>query len=298
MDKDELRDDAEPDADDKWDVGTCEDVTQIYLNEIGTKSLLPRADELRLARAVRAGDFAARQQMIEANLRLVVSIAKHYLHRDVPFDDLIEEGNLGLMHALEKYDPELGFRFSTYATCWIRHYIERAIMNQSRVIRIPVHVVKALNLVLRAARTLAAAGDKPAISSNVIARALDMPETEVTQLLRMNERPVSLDMPLDMSPDRTVVEAVADEDALGPEQHIAQLEIERHVADWVDRLTDTQRLVVERRYGLAGYDVCTLSTLAEELGVTTERVRQIQVEALKYLRRRIGSEGVTKRAVF
>jgi RNA polymerase nonessential primary-like sigma factor len=283
---------------DGGEVDFLDDVTQLYLNEIGATALLKPDEELRLARAVRAGDFPARQHMIEANLRLVVSIAKHYQNRGIPFDDLIEEGNLGLIHALEKFDPERGFRFSTYATWWIRQNIERAIMNQSRTIRLPVHVVKELNLVLRALRKLEAEnGDDPHADVEAVARLLDKPVEEIRHVLRFNERTTSLDAPLDIDPDLSVADAIADGPSADPEFRIEQSDIERHVGEWVAQLSHKQRLVVERRYGLNGYEVSTLEGLADEMGVTRERVRQIQIEALAQLRRRMARQGVDRDAV-
>jgi RNA polymerase nonessential primary-like sigma factor len=175
------------------------DVTQLYLNEIGANPLLTAEEELRLAAPVRAGDFDARQTMIERNLRLVVNIAKHYLNRGIPLLDLVEEGNLGLMHALEKFDPERGFRFSTYATWWIRQNIERAIMNQSRTIRLPVHVVKELNQVLRAQRHIEATANGES-SLEAIAGRLGKTIDEVRKLLALSEHTASLDAPLDIDP--------------------------------------------------------------------------------------------------
>ncbi len=283
--------------------GFLDDVTQLYLNEIGATPLLKPAEELALARATRAGDFAARQRMIEANLRLVVSIAKHYQHRGIPLDDLIEEGNLGLIHALEKFDPERGFRFSTYATWWVRQNVERAIMNQSRTIRLPVHVVKELNSVLQALRRLGvepreaaeAAGGVSALES--VARLLDKPVEEVRHVLLLNERTTSLDAPLDIDPDLSVADALADESAVDPEAAVEQVEIERHVAEWVAELSERHRRVIEARYGLNGQDIATLEILAGELGVTRERVRQLQMEALLRLRQRLARQGMSVRAL-
>jgi RNA polymerase nonessential primary-like sigma factor len=280
--------------------GFLDDITQLYLNEIGATPLLKPAEELSLARAVRAGDFAARQRMIEANLRLVVSIARHYQHRGLPLDDLIEEGNLGLIHALEKFDPERGFRFSTYATWWIRQNVERAIMNQSRTIRLPVHVVKELNAVLQAMRGIRrdagdGGGTEPVLEK--VAQLLHKPVGEVRRLLMLNERTASLDAPLDIDPDLTVADALADEGGVDPEAAVEQAEIERQLAAWVDALSARQRRVVEARYGLNGQDVATLESLAQELGITRERVRQIQMEALAQLRQRLAKQGVGVRAL-
>ncbi len=269
------------------------DVTQLYLNEIGANPLLSATEELRLARLVRKGDFAARQKMIEHNLRLVVNIAKHYLNRGIPLLDLVEEGNLGLIHALEKFDPERGFRFSTYATWWIRQNIERAIMSQSRTIRLPVHVVKELNQVLRTLRHLEASGNGES-SPDEIAQLLDKPVEEVRQILAFNEHTASLDAPLEIDPNLSIGESLADEQAESPEAQLHSNEIEALVAAWIGQLNDKQRTVIEWRYGLNGRDVRTLEELAEFLGLTRERVRQIQLEALAQLRRILKRKGVSK----
>ena len=302
MSEDGFLDDTPSDAEDiSGDVGEVEfidDVTQLYLNDIGASPLLTAREEVTLARAIRQGDFPSRQRMIEANLRLVVSIAKHYQHRGIPLDDLIEEGNLGLIHALEKYDPERGFRFSTYATWWVRQNIERAIMNQSRTIRLPVHVVKELNVVLRALRRLETEGDSDHHADVMaVARMIDRPINEVREILALNERTTSLDAPLDIDPDLSVADAIADDGENLPEHRLEILEVEQHVAEWVGCLSDKQRLVIERRYGLNGNEAATLDVLANELGITRERVRQIQLEALGQLRRQLARQGVDKDAL-
>jgi RNA polymerase nonessential primary-like sigma factor len=280
------------------EVEFIDDVTQLYLNELGASPLLTASEEVSLARAMRAGDFAARQRMIEANLRLVVSIAKHYQHRGIPLDDLIEEGNLGLIHALEKFDPERGFRFSTYATWWVRQNVERAIMNQSRTIRLPVHVVKELNLVLRALRRLESDDDPDHhADATAVARMVDRPVEEVRHLLAYNERTTSLDAPLDVDPDLSVSDAIAGDGTEAPDRQLEQIEIEQRIAEWVARLTEKQRHVIERRYGLNGNEVATLESLADDLGVTRERVRQIQLEALGQLRRQLLHAGISRDAV-
>lgn len=270
-----------------------EDVTQLYLNEIGAKPLLTPAEELATSRLVRTGDFAARQKMIEHNLRLVVNIAKHYLNRGIPLLDLIEEGNLGLIHALEKYDPERGFRFSTYATWWIRQSIERGIMNQSRTIRLPVHVVKEINLVLRAMRHIESA-DRRDSTVERIAVLLDKSVEEVRRILLLNEHISSLDAPLEIDPNHTMAEVIADETGGDPESLLQSSEVGSLLDDWLAQLSERQRSVIERRYGLSGMDVATLDIIATDLGLTRERVRQIQMEGLDRLRKIIKRGNISR----
>ena len=272
------------------------DVTQLYLNEIGANPLLTAEEELRLTRQVRAGDFGARQTMIERNLRLVVNIAKHYLNRGIPLLDLIEEGNLGLMHALDKFDPERGFRFSTYATWWIRQNIERAIMNQSRTIRLPVHVVKELNQVLRAQRNIEASSDGES-SLEAIAGRLNKTIDEVRKLLQLSEHTASLDAPLDIDPGLSIGESLADEHAVGPEMQIHMAEVEGLVRDWIQMLGVKQRLVIRHRYGIDECELLTLEELAQRLELTRERVRQIQLEALGCLSRILKRHGISRDAL-
>ena len=269
------------------------DVTQIYLHEIGLNPLLSPEEELHYARRAAKGEFAARQKMIERNLRLVVNIAKHYVNRGVPLLDLVEEGNLGLMHALNKYDPERGFRFSTYATWWIRQNIERAIMNQSRTIRLPVHVIKELNLVLRAKRHLEANAEREA-SMDDIAHLLGKPAGEVRSVLTHNEHMASLDAPLDIDPLLSIGDSISDEQSVNPESGLQSQEIETLVKQWLEQLTDKQRIVIERRFGLNNQEVSTLEDLAGELDLTRERVRQIQLEALGQLRRILRRSGLSR----
>lgn len=270
-----------------------EDVTQLYLNDIGAKPLLTPEQELAAARQVRAGDFAARQKMIEHNLRLVVNIAKHYLNRGIPLLDLIEEGNLGLIHALEKFDPERGFRFSTYATWWIRQSIERGIMNQARTIRLPVHVVKEINMVLRAMRHLESA-DRRDSTVESVALLLDRPVADIRRILSLNEHIASLDAPLEIDPNHTMAELIADDTGADPESLLQSSEIDHLVDDWLAELSERQRLVIERRYGLNGADVATLDHIASELGLTRERVRQIQMEGLDRLRKIIKRGNISR----
>ena len=269
------------------------DVTQHYLNEIGAKPLFSPQEEYGWASLARQGDFVARQKMIEHNLRLVVNIAKHYLNRGIPLLDLIEEGNLGLIHAIEKFDPERGFRFSTYATWWIRQSIERAIMNQSRTIRLPVHVVKEINLVLRAIRHLELANGRE-INVEHIAHLIDRPTEDVRRAMALNEHIASLDAPLEIDPSHTIADAIPDDNALDPETLLQSTEVGDLIAEWVEQLPEKQRRVLERRYGLGGVEIATLEEIAADLELTRERVRQIQIEALDQLRRAIKRGGVTR----
>jgi RNA polymerase nonessential primary-like sigma factor len=225
-----------------------------------------------------------------------VNIAKHYVNRGVALADLIEEGNLGLIHALEKFDPERGFRFSTYATWWIRQYIERAIMNQSRTIRLPVHVIKELNVILRATRYLETHGDhEPTVED--VAHLTGREPCEVRRVLALNERMTSLDAPLEVDPMLSIGESVPDDVTLSPVERLEHAETESKVQGWLAQLNFKQRRVVECRYGLNGAEVMTLEQLADDLDLTRERVRQIQLEALHCLRRIIKRQGVSRDAL-
>lgn len=272
------------------------DIIQVYLNTIGQKALLKPAEELALSRRVVAGDFDARQEMISRNLRLVVNIAKRYTNRGLPFLDLIEEGNMGLMHALDKFDPERGFRFSTYATWWVRQNIERAIINQSRTVRLPVHIVKQLNSYLRIQRKLEARlGYEP--THRQIADEAGADEAMVREMMNLNERMLSLDSPLSDDPALSLGDAIPDESQDVPELQLHLKQVNRYVEGWMRELPAKMRFVVERRYGLAGQEVRTLEDLASELGLTRERVRQIQIEGLEHLRRRLRHYGVDREAL-
>lgn len=273
-----------------------QDIIQLYLNDIGRGPLLTVDEELALTRRVRAGDFDARQSMIERNLRLVVKIAKHYLHRGLTLMDLVEEGNLGLIHALEKFEPERGFRFSTYATWWIRQNIERAIMNQSRTVRLPVHIVKELNVCLRAQRHLEAHGHEQ-VSPSAIASLTGLPLETVQRVMVLNERAASIDAPLDVSGSLSLADTIPDEVSLSPDETLAHAEIQRFVQAWINELPEKQRWVIERRFGLNGQDVYTLEAISEQMGLTRERVRQIQIDALRVLRSILRRSGVSREGV-
>ncbi len=273
------------------------DATQLYLNEIGQNALLTAAEERELAFKVQAGDFPARQKMIEHNLRLVVNIAKHYVNRGLPLLDLIEEGNLGLIHALEKFEPERGFRFSTYATWWIRQNVERCIMNQSRTIRLPVHIIKELNVYLRAQRHLEARSETDPTAEDV-ASLLGKDVEEVRRVLNLNERMASLDAPLDIDPSLSLGESIADEQCIAPEELLQRDEVIGRVREWMEQLNDKQRWVIERRFGLNDHDIYTLEELAATMKLTRERVRQIQLEALATLKRVLRRNGMSKEMLF
>ncbi len=273
------------------------DATRLYLNEIGISKLLTAEEEVYYARLAQKGEKAARQRMIESNLRLVVKIARRYMNRGLALLDLIEEGNLGLIRAVEKFDPERGFRFSTYATWWIRQTIERAIMNQTRTIRLPIHVVKEINVYLRAARKLAQSLDHEP-SSEEIAELLDRPIDEVKRMLGLNERVTSVDTPFGKDADKPLLDTIADEKNLDPTVDIQNDGLNANLDRWLSKLNDKQREVVERRFGLHGYENSTLEQVANELGVTRERVRQIQMDALRRLRDILERDGFSVESIF
>ncbi len=274
------------------------DATQRYLNQIGQRQLLTPEQEQHYATLAKQGDFAARQVMIEHNLRLVVSIAKHYVNRGVVLLDLIEEGNLGLMHSIGKFEPERGFRFSTYATWWIRQAIERAIMNQARTIRLPVHRIRELNLVLRAKYHLEARMSSPHEARiEDIAHLAERSVNEVQDILGMAEQVTSLDTPIDGDPQSSLLDMLADATEAGPDAHAEQHEMISMVRRWLDSIPIKQRLVIMRRYGLDHGHPATLEELADEMGITRERVRQIQQEGLHRLKRAMTAKGVGKDAL-
>ena len=273
------------------------DATQIYLSEIGFSPLLTAEEERFFARKALKGEAAARKRMIESNLRLVVKISRRYLNRGLSLLDLIEEGNLGLIRAVEKFDPERGFRFSTYATWWIRQTIERAIMNQTRTIRLPIHVVKELNIYLRAARQLTQQLDHEP-SAEEIAALVDRPVADVKRMLGLNERVTSVDVPLGPDSDRSLLDTIADHQVSDPAELLQDEDMRASIGEWLEELSEKQREVISRRFGLAGFEAATLEEVGREIGLTRERVRQIQVEALRRLREILERQGLSGEAVF
>lgn len=274
------------------------DNTQLYLNEIGFSPLLSAEEEVLHGRKALKGDKDARERMIVSNLRLVVKIARRYKDRGLALLDLVEEGNLGLIRAVEKFDPERGFRFSTYATWWIRQTIERAIMNQTRTVRLPIHVVKELNIYLRTARNLAQELDHEPTAEE-IADKLDVPTEDVNKMLRLNERIKSVDSYLSHESDgNSLLDILPDSNHSGPEEKNQEDDIKNNIVMWLQELNPKQLEVLSRRFGLMGFEPDTLENVGAEIGLTRERVRQIQVEALRRLKDMLGLQGLSLEVIF
>ncbi|WP_019613150.1 RNA polymerase sigma factor RpoS [Psychromonas ossibalaenae] len=273
------------------------DATQLYLGEIGFSPLLTAPEEVYYARRSLRGDEVSRKRMIESNLRLVVKISRRYNNRGLSLLDLVEEGNLGLIRAVEKFDPEKGFRFSTYATWWIRQTIERAIMNQTRTIRLPIHIVKKLNVYLRTARELAHKLTHEPTAED-IAKELDVSAKEVAKILKLNERISSVDIPIGNNSDKELLDIIPDRKEATPENELQSDDMKLRIVDWLEDLNPKQREVLARRFGLLGYEAATLENVGKEIGLTRERVRQIQVEALKSLRDVLSEQGLSIESLF
>jgi RNA polymerase nonessential primary-like sigma factor len=273
------------------------DATQLYLGEIGFSPLLTAEEEVLFARRALRGDEAARKRMIESNLRLVVKISRRYSNRGLALLDLIEEGNLGLIRAVEKFDPERGFRFSTYATWWIRQTIERALMNQTRTIRLPIHVVKELNIYLRTARELSQKLDHEPTAEE-IASQLDKPVEDVSKMLRLNERVSSVDTHISGDGEKALLDIIPDIHNSDPEVSTQDNDIKASLVNWLDELNPKQKEVLARRFGLLGYEPSTLEEVGREINLTRERVRQIQVEGLRRLREVLIKQGLNMENLF
>lgn len=269
------------------------DATQLYLNELGAVALLTAEEEIHYGRLVQKGDQPARQHMIESNLRLVVKISRRYMNRGLPMLDLIEEGNLGLIRAVEKFDPEKGFRFSTYATWWIRQTIERAIMNQTRTIRLPINIIKEMNIYLKKARELSQELDRE-VSAEDVAEVTGKPVKTIEKMFRMHKEHVSsLDVSVSKDTEQQLLDTVVDQDAQEPTDILQSEEIRDNLDQWLEMLSDKQREVISRRFGVRGHHPSTLEQVANEIGVTRERVRQVQMSALKSLRSILENEGMS-----
>jgi RNA polymerase nonessential primary-like sigma factor len=273
------------------------DATRAYLNELSRSTLLTADQEKTYGTLALQGDQAARRIMIESNLRLVVKISYRYLNKGLPLLDLIEEGNLGLIHAVEKFEPERGFRFSTYATWWIRQNIERAIMDQTRTIRLPVHVVKEMNTYIKAQRYLTQTLDYEPTAQD-IADYMDKPLDKVEKMLSLNRRVTSVDVPSALDIDNPLIESIADAGSMPYDEQIQESCMKKNITSCVFELPEKQREVICRRYGICGYEEATLEQVAQALDVTRERVRQIQIDGLKKLKDILHSNGFSFDSVF
>ena len=260
-----------------------DDPVKTYLKEIGRVPLLSAEEEASLARAAQAGDEDARRRLSEANLRLVVSVAKRYAGRGLPFLDLIQEGNLGLMKAAEKFEPDRGFKFSTYATWWIRQSITRAIADQARTIRIPVHMVETINKVIRVSRQLLQElGHDP--SPNEIAKEMNMPVDKVREILKIAQEPVSLETPIGEEEDSHLGDFIPDEAASEPSEAASFTLLKEQLVDVLSTLTPREEKVLKLRFGIEDGRTRTLEEVGKEFNVTRERIRQIEAKALRKLR--------------
>ncbi|MDK6294131.1 RNA polymerase sigma factor RpoD [Aerococcus urinae] len=259
------------------------DPVRMYLKEIGRVDLLTADEEVALAKRIEAGDPVAKQELAEANLRLVVSIAKRYVGRGMSFLDLIQEGNMGLMKAVEKFDYTKGFKFSTYATWWIRQAITRSIADQARTIRIPVHMVETINKLVRIQRQLLQElGREPTLEE--IGAEMDLPTEKVRNIMKISQEPVSLETPIGEEVDSHLGDFIEDNDAMQPDEYTNQELLKEQLNEVLDTLTDREENVLRLRFGLEDGQTKTLEQVGQQFGVTRERIRQIEAKALRKLR--------------
>jgi RNA polymerase sigma factor, sigma-70 family len=271
-------------------VGT-EDPVRMYLKEIGTVPLLTAEEEMELARRKQAGDEKAKKKLIEANLRLVVSIAKRYTGRGMSFLDLVQEGNLGLIKGVEKFDPEKGFKLSTYATWWIRQSVTRALADQARTIRVPVHMVETINKMSKMQRKLTLEfGYEPSVAE--LAKALDMTEEKVMEIMQIAREPASLETPIGEEDDSNLGDFVADNNVLTPEDNVESVMLREHIEALLGDLKERERQVIVLRFGLEDGHPRTLEEVGREFKVTRERIRQIEAKALRKLRNPVRSKRI------
>jgi len=268
------------------------DATQLYLRAIGHQPLLTAEQEVYFGRRALAGEESSRRRMIESNLRLVVKIARRYLNRGLSLLDLVEEGNLGLIHAVEKFDPERGFRFSTYATWWIRQNIERALMNQTRTIRLPVHVVKEINGLLKIKQKLAKCQHRTPTFAEIAACA-ERTEDDVKRLLTLEDKLVAADAPLAQDSETSLLDTLRDQLSRTPRRLVQNEQLNQLISDWIQELPERHQEVLARRFGLNGHDSDTLENVGVEIGLTRERVRQIQIDALRKLQSIVLRDGLS-----
>lgn len=288
-----LQVEAQEDQLENFDLSTHEghDATQIYLREISRYPLLTAEQEIEYARKARKGSEEFRKRMIVSNLRLVVRVSRNYIKSGMPLLDLIEEGNMGLIRAVEKFDPERGFRFSTYAIWWIRQSVERAIMNQNRTIRIPIHISKELNSYLRTSRELAQKLDHEPTPED-IAEATGKSVKEVSDVMRLNQRVTSVDTMIGERKNNALVDILEDEQGHTPEGDLQDTKMKSQIVNWLYELGPKHREVIARRFGLLGYDAATLEEVGVEVGLTRERVRQLQLDGLGLLKVKMARHGL------
>ena len=277
-------------------VSVSDDVVQQYLNDIGDTALLTPEEESELAFAVRGGCARSKVRMINSNLRLVVSMARRYQNRGLAFCDLIEEGNLGLIRAVEKFDPQLGNRFSTYAVWWIRQAIERSIMNQARTVRLPIHVIRDVNQCKAAQRALGQVSPHEPRPKEVAAH-LGKSVEWVQKLQALGGTSVSIEQSKDNEENYALAETLADESGIDAFDLLHEADLEDRIGGLLADLPDKHRHVIERRFGFCGREPATLEQVGEELGVTRERVRQIQLQALRKLREQFARSGCSHEAL-